>query len=44
MFHNRVKKSPALTYDYTPDVLLIMPNAAADNDEVAELLKEAHAP
>jgi len=39
---NRVKKSPALTYDYTPDVLLIMPNAAADNDEVAELLKEAH--
>jgi subtilisin family serine protease len=38
---NRVKKTPALSYNYTPDLLLIMPNAAADNDDVAEILKDA---
>lgn len=38
---NITKKTGPYRADYTPDILLIMPNAASDNDETEELLKEA---
>ncbi len=37
----KVKRTAAPVYDCSPDLLLIMPNAQADNDEVSDLLKEA---
>ncbi len=38
---NLVKRTPAPVYDCTPDLLLIMPNAQGDSDEIDEMLKEA---
>lgn len=38
---NLVKKTPAPVYDCTPDLLLIMPNAQGDSDEIDQILKEA---
>lgn len=35
-----VKKTKPAVYDCTPDLLLIMPNASADTDEISDLLKE----
>ncbi len=37
---NLVKKTKPAVYDCTPDLLLIMPNVNADNDDVSEILKE----
>lgn len=39
---NKVKKIAPAVYDCTPDLLLIMPNAASDNDDINDILKEAH--
>lgn len=38
---NKVKRTAAPVYDCTPDLLLIMPNAQSDNDEIDEILKDA---
>jgi thermitase len=38
---NLVKNTPKATYDCTPDLLLIMPNAQGDSDETDQILKEA---
>lgn len=38
---NIVKRTPKPVYDCTPDILLIMPNAGADTDEVSDVLKDA---
>lgn len=39
---NKIRRTAAPVYDCTPDLLLIMPNAQADNDEVESILKEAN--
>ena len=36
----KVKRTAAPVYDCSPDLLLIMPNASAENDEVEDILKE----
>ncbi len=39
---NKVKRTPKPVYDCSPDLLLIMPNAQSENDEIDKILKEAH--
>lgn len=36
------KTAPAVPANYQPDILLVMPNANADSEEVTDILKEAH--
>ncbi len=36
------RTAPAIPTNYQPNILLVMPNANADNDEVSDVLKEAH--
>lgn len=38
---HKVKRTAAPVYDCTPDLLLIMPNMQAENDEIYDVLKEA---
>lgn len=38
---NIVKRTKPAVYDCSPDILLIMPNAQADSDELDQLLKES---
>lgn len=38
---NKVKRTAAPVYDCSPDLLLIMPNAQSENDEIDKILKEA---
>lgn len=39
---NKVRKTPAPIYDCSPDILLIMPNAKSDSDDIDKVLKESH--
>jgi thermitase len=36
------RTAPAVPSNFQPNILLVMPNANADNDEVNDVLKEAH--